>query len=213
MVIERLNSKYDSGDKVVIKKYIQIGESIDTSNRLGEWSEDMEYLKEKDYVVIEYVDNDGDYLIDGEWYITDYQIDGHYVEKYEEKESYQVGDRVVLDKELLKKNWTSTDEERDLLLAVDYITITDASFETAVFCKEIEMFVENKFIKGLYIDTISKFYIKMSGNDEDVLHINNYEKCKFKPIDTDSEYYQTEFEKWEAITLINKCPFLYRELL
>lgn len=213
MVIESLNSKYNTGDKVVIKKYIQIGESIDASNRLGEWSENMEYLKEKDYVVIEYVDNDGDYLIDGEWYITDYQIDGHYVEKYEEKESYQVGDRVVLDKELLKKNWTSTDEERDLLLAVDYITITNTSYQNAIFCKEIEMFIENKFIKGLYIDTISKFHIKMSGNDKDVLHINDYEKCKFKPIDESSEYYQTEFEKWEAITLINKSPFLFRDLL
>lgn len=111
------------------------------------------------------------------------------------------------------QNWTSTDEERDLLLAVDYITIINTSYQNAIFCKEIEMFIENKFIKGLYIDTISKFHIKMSGNDKDVLHIDDYEKCKFKPIDESSKYYQTEFEKWEAITLINKSPFLFRDLL
>lgn len=214
MTIEPLNSKYDAGDKVVINKYIKIGDLVGNVHPfIDEWSADMEYLKEKEYVVVEYVDNHGEYLIDGKWYLTDNEIEGYYVEKYEEIETYEVGDRVVLDKELLKKNWTSTDEERDLLLAVDYITITDTSFENAVFCKEIEMFVEYEFIKGLYIDTISKFHIKMSGNNEDVLHINNYAECKFKPIDSDSEYYQTEFEKWEAITLINKSPFLFRDLL
>lgn len=214
-MIRRIESVYGVGDKVVIDRNIQIGDTIVFSDFLTEWSEDMEYLKEKKYIVIERVDDEGDYWIENDQIcITDDEIDGRYVEKYEEKESYQVGDRVVLDKALLMKDSNFTDENRDLLLAVDYVTITDASFVNAIFCKEVEQFIEHDFIKGLYTETIDlKFHIKMAGNDDDVLHISVYDEYKFKPIDDDSEYYQTVFEKWEAITLINKCPFLYRKII
>lgn len=214
-MIKRIESAYDVGDKVVIYKDVRIGDYMGFSNFLAEWSEDMEYLKEKVYVVIEEVDEDGYYVIEnGKMCITNQEIDGLYVEKYEEKESYQVGDRVVLDKELLEENWTYTDESKELLLEVDYITITEVDFKNDFFCKEVEWVINNGFVKGLYTDTIElKFHIKMSGNDDDVLHINENDECKFKPIDDDSVNYQTEFEKWETIRLMSKCPFLYRELV
>lgn len=215
MIIKPMNNVYDAGDKVVIYKNIRIGDYMGFSNFIAEWSEDMEYLKEKDYVVIEEVDEDGNYVIEnGKICITNQEIDGLYTEKYEEKESYQVGDRVVLDKELLDENWFFTDESKELLLDIDYITITEVDFQNNFFCKEVEWVIHNDFVKGLYIDTIElKFHIKMSGNNDDVLHINEDEECKFKPIDADSVNYQTVFEKWEAITLMNKCPFLYKELI
>lgn len=214
-MIKRIESIYDVGDKVVIDKDVQIGHPIVFSDYWVEWAEDEEYLKEKDYVVIEEVIDEFGYVIEnGQIAITNQQLEGRYEEKFEEKESYQVGDRVVLDKELLDENWFFTDESKELLLNVDYITITEVDFQNNFFCKEVEWVIHNGFVKGLYTDTIElKFHIKMSGNDDDVLHINEDEECKFKPIDADSVNYQTVFEKWETIRLMSKCPFLYRELV
>lgn len=62
-------SKYKSGDKVVIRKDLEVG---------FEWCIDMDYLKEKDYVVIERVDDDGDYFVECEWYINDEMISHKY---------------------------------------------------------------------------------------------------------------------------------------
>lgn len=66
-------SKYKKGDKVVIRKDLEVDEYY------GDWylGIDKEYMKEKDYVVIEEV-NYGDYLVDDEWYITDEMISHKY---------------------------------------------------------------------------------------------------------------------------------------
>lgn len=72
-------SKYKAGDKVVIRKDLVVGE------RYGEldWLADKDYLKEKEYVMIEHLKDDRDYwVVDGFWYITDEMISHNYEEKY-----------------------------------------------------------------------------------------------------------------------------------
>lgn len=70
-------SKYGVGDKVVIRKDLVKGEKYGDV----EWWIEMNYLKEKDYVIIEYTDSDGDYRLENtHWYITDEMIAGLYDE-------------------------------------------------------------------------------------------------------------------------------------
>lgn len=80
-------SKYGIGDKVVIRKDLIVGEVYGNWT----WSAGKEYMKEKDYVVIERV-NDGDYWvedervdddyywIENEWLISEEMIEGLYEE-------------------------------------------------------------------------------------------------------------------------------------
>lgn len=69
-------SKYKKGDKVVIRKDLVDGEYY------GDWSwcDDKNFLKEKDYLVINCINQDGDYWVEGEWLITEEMIEGLYVE-------------------------------------------------------------------------------------------------------------------------------------
>lgn len=80
-------SKYKKGDKVVIRKDLVVGEVYGNWT----WSAGKEYMKEKDYVLIERVNdsdywvedkrvNDGDYWIENEWLISDEMIEGLYNE-------------------------------------------------------------------------------------------------------------------------------------
>lgn len=80
-------SKYKKGDKVVIRKDLVVGEVYGNWT----WSAGKEYMKEKDYVLIERVNdsdywvedkrvNDGDYWIENEWLILDEMIEGLYNE-------------------------------------------------------------------------------------------------------------------------------------
>lgn len=80
-------SKYKKGDKVVIRKDLIVGEVYGNWT----WSAGKEYMKEKDYVLIERVNdsdywvedkrvNDGDYWIENEWLISDEMIEGLYNE-------------------------------------------------------------------------------------------------------------------------------------
>lgn len=68
-------SKYGVEDKVVIRNDLVLGEGY---GGLG-WFTDKEYLKQKDYVVIEEIDDDGDYLVEGYW-INDEMISHRYGE-------------------------------------------------------------------------------------------------------------------------------------
>lgn len=73
--------EYKVGDKVVIRK------DLEDDERYGNWSwsDEKDFLKEKDYVVIEGVDNDGDYWIEGYWFwINDEMISHKYGEKSNE---------------------------------------------------------------------------------------------------------------------------------
>lgn len=66
-------SKYKKGDKVVIRKDLVLGEFY------GEWSWRIgnDFLKELDYVVIDFV-VDGHYVVENGWYITDEMISYKY---------------------------------------------------------------------------------------------------------------------------------------
>lgn len=68
-------SKYKKCDKLVIRKDLVVGELYGDIK----WWIDREYLKEKDYVIIEEVDTDGDYWIEGGYIcINDEIIEGLY---------------------------------------------------------------------------------------------------------------------------------------
>lgn len=69
-------SKYGVGDKVVIRKDLVVGEVYGGF----EWWSVMNYLKEKEYVVIKRVDEDDDYVVEDGWYINDEMIAGLYDE-------------------------------------------------------------------------------------------------------------------------------------
>lgn len=70
-------SKYNIDDKVVIRKDLVVGVEYDG----WYWSDDTEYMKEKDYVVIERVNVDGDYWIeDCNTFVSEEMIEGLYVE-------------------------------------------------------------------------------------------------------------------------------------
>lgn len=70
--------KYEVGDKVVIRKDLVVGEYY---GRLDWWTQNEEYMKELDYVVIKEVDEDGDYWVENAWYITEEMISHKYKEK------------------------------------------------------------------------------------------------------------------------------------
>lgn len=86
---------YNAGDKVVIRKDLEIG------NYYGDiyWGEGKEHLKEKEYVVIELVDDDGDYLVEYDlWYISIEMIEGLYEEPTVESIYYTDKFKQALDK-------------------------------------------------------------------------------------------------------------------
>lgn len=66
-------SKYNIGDKVVIRKDLEVDEYYGNFY----WFTAKEYMKEKDYVVIEKVD-DGYYSVEGGFWINDEIIEGLY---------------------------------------------------------------------------------------------------------------------------------------
>lgn len=66
-------SKYKKGDKVVIRKGLVVGKWYGN----WRWSAGKEYMKKKDYIVIDDVDEAGDYLINN-CYISKEMIQGLY---------------------------------------------------------------------------------------------------------------------------------------
>lgn len=73
---KRDNMKYQKGDKVVIRKELKVGEWYGNI----QWWDNGEPLKEKDFIVIDAVDEDGDYVINGGRYINDEMISHKYKE-------------------------------------------------------------------------------------------------------------------------------------
>lgn len=86
---------YKPGDRVVIRKDLIVGEYYGG----WEWRSNKNYLKELDYVVIDFL-VDGHYVVENGRYITDEMI----LHKYGEKRfdmKYQEGDKVVLKENLV----------------------------------------------------------------------------------------------------------------
>lgn len=69
-------SKYNVGDKVVIRKDLKVGWCYGKLD----WNRWMEYMKEEDYVVIEKDCEDGDYYTTDDFYISEEMIEGLYTE-------------------------------------------------------------------------------------------------------------------------------------
>lgn len=74
------NPKYKIGDKVVIRKDLKVGEWYSSLK----WWSGKEYLKEKDYVVINEVNYDGYYCIEDTRWISEEMISHKYGEKSNE---------------------------------------------------------------------------------------------------------------------------------
>lgn len=75
-------NKYNVGNKVVVREDLVVGECYGNFT----WSDEKEYMKEKDYVVIEKVDDDFDYLVEDEYWLTEEMIE----ELYEDGKLYHI---------------------------------------------------------------------------------------------------------------------------
>lgn len=114
-------SKYNVDDKVVIRKDLVVDEFYNGMY----WLEEMEYLKEKDYVVIYESCPVGDYYVD-DWYITEEMIS----HKYEESgNKYNKGDKVVIRKDLVVGEYygdITWRERKEYMKELDYVVIKEA---------------------------------------------------------------------------------------
>lgn len=129
-----IKTKYNIGDKVVIKKDLEVGEYSGV-----EWCIEMDYLKEKYYVVIERVDDDGDYFVECEWYINDEMIAGLY--EGNNKPKYKIGDKVLIPKILKLKCGN-----------LDYLVVTGYKYTHHYTTYELnnEFIIEERMLEGLY---------------------------------------------------------------
>lgn len=72
-------NKYNVGDKVVIRKDLVVDEYYGGFI----WYRNMQYMKEKNYVIIEQDFEGGFYWTTNEWVISDEMIEGLYGENFE----------------------------------------------------------------------------------------------------------------------------------
>lgn len=142
-------SKYGVGDKVVIRKDLIDGVEY---GDIKWWSEQMEYFKEKDYVVIERIDSRGNYRVeDSFWTITDEMIDDLYVENVvNNKTTYKIGDKVVIRKDLKVDNYYGGVQwwfEMERLESKDYVVIEEVD---DYYWIEDGYWISEEMIAGLY---------------------------------------------------------------
>lgn len=142
-------SKYNIGDKVVIRKDLKVGEWY---GGFG-WYKHNEYLKEKDYVVIDEVDAVGDYRVDGgSFWITNEMIEGLY-DEVNIKPKYKSGDKVVIRKDLIEGekygDWSWSDE-KDYMKKKDYIVIEEVDVDH--YWVEEYRIITDKMISHKYED-------------------------------------------------------------
>lgn len=127
--------KYRAGDKVVLRKDLEINTMYDGSS----WVENMTELAELPYVEIVEVDSHNlgkgtIYYIEGSEYVISNDMISHvYTEqgqRVEQTMKYQVGDKIVLRKDLVSGQsyglcfWTSW---MDYLVDRDYLTISEVN--------------------------------------------------------------------------------------
>lgn len=194
--------KYKHLDKVVIRKDLIHGECYGDV----EWWAKMDYLKEKDYVVIERVDEDGDYWIENDWCITDEMIEGLY-------------------KDVKKNVWYLDSEDGTYflnnLLGVDKWTLDET--------KEIKngkdmcyMLTEEEARKSPFFDKFKKhdpfeeklYYILVKGQDwEDRQFLNlEVESSRyFFDNDVETDGFKITFTEKEADEIIGNSSILYKE--
>lgn len=143
-------SKYKKGDKVVIRKDLVHGEYYGG----WFWSDKYYSFKEKAYIVIGEVYDDGVYSI-GDWIITDEMIEGLYdeVNVMNIKPKYKSGDKVVIRKDLIEGekygDWSWSDE-KDYMKKKDYIVIEEVDVDH--YWVEEYRIITDKMISHKYED-------------------------------------------------------------
>lgn len=160
-------NKYKKGDKVVIRKDLVHGKMY---GGFG-WYEYKEYMKEKDYVVIEEVVF-GDYVVEGRWLISEKMIEGLYNDEnvVNIKLKYNVGDKVLIPK-ILKSKCSN----------LDYLVVTGYKYSHHCTTYELndEYVIEGRLLEGFYEDYNNKIdynnieYINYKMQHED-LHQSIY---------------------------------------
>lgn len=191
-------SKYKNGDKVVIRKDLKVGEVY------GEcyWCDGTEYMKEKDYVVIEGVDEDGDFLVEGGWCINDEMIEGLY-------------------KDVKKYVWYLVSEDGAYFLCFDgaVYKYNSPANEDLKKSKHISfLLTEEEARKSPFFDKFEKhdpfekwYYIHMKGNNTECLNLNVIEGRY--SMDDNDEYgpHKVKFNEKEADEIIGTSTILYKE--
>lgn len=189
--------KYKKGEKVVIRKDLEIGKDYGDF----EWHVGKEHLKEKDYVVISKYYGEA-YEID-ECIITDEMIEGLYkdVKKYvwyldSEGGAYFLNNLLGADK------WTS-DEVKEIKNGKDacYLLTEEKARKSPFFDKFAK---HDPFKEKLY-------YIRMKGNQKDYL-ISNTNDGEYFMYDND-EYipFKSTFTEEECNEIIGNSSILYKE--
>lgn len=144
--------KYKVGDKVVIRKDLKVGEWYGDLY----WANAKEYMKEKNYVVIEEVDKDGSYWVEEYWIITDEMIEG----LYEEEKAMTIEDVKKLIENYFDKNVSKID---DVILD----SKSRYNFESK-YMNEYEIELQEKKVK------INKLLLELLKLDDELKSMVNY---------------------------------------
>lgn len=136
-------SKYKKGDKVVIRKDLELGGKYGELYCLGR----MIRLKEKDYVVIKEVE--GGYYWIGDFFVNDELIEGLYEGNIKPK--YNVGDKVLIPKILKSKCGK-----------LDYLVVTELTYTPSYdsYVLNDEFIIEGRSLEGLYEDSNNQLNYK-----------------------------------------------------
>lgn len=190
--------EYKKGDKVVIRKDLEVGKWYGKLK----WTESKDYLKEKDYVVIKRVDSDGDHVIKGGLCITVEMIQG----LYEEDKSYI---------------WYLDSEDGTYFLCFDGAIYKIGSPTNEEFKKGKHagyLLTEEEARKSPFFDKFKKhdpfeeklYYIRMKGNSEYLNYNTNSEEYILSNKITISGF-KTEFTEEECDEIIGTSSILYKE--
>lgn len=191
--------EYKKGDKVVIRKDLEVGKWYGKLK----WTESKDYLKEKDYVVIKRVDSDGDHVIKGGLCITVEMIQG----LYEEDKSYI---------------WYLDSEDGTYFLCFDGAIYKIGSPTNEEFKKGKHagyLLTEEEARKSPFFDKFKKhdpseeklYYIRMKGNEKDYLNLDLNDGEYY--MDDADEYgtHKTKFTKKECDEIVGTSSILYKE--
>jgi len=208
-------SKYKVGDKVVIRKDL-----IDCKY-YGNWfwSKGKEHLKEKDYVVINEVDNDGDYWIEDDWCISNEMIDGLYEE--EKEMGVKAGDKVRVIKDVKycntinKGGIVEIDRIRGDIFYVKDHKFNDMESQLFLFESEFELVKENKkyiwyldsedgtyFLNNiLVVEKWCSHETEEIKNGKDICYLLTEEEAKQSPFFDKFKKHDPSEEKWYYIRM------------
>lgn len=194
--------EYKNGDKVVIRKDLEVGKWYGKLK----WTESKDYLKEKDYVVIKRVDSDGDHVIESGLCITVEMIQG----LYEEDKSYI---------------WYLDSEDGTYFLCFDGAIYKIGSPTNEEFKKGKHagyLLTEEEARKSPFFDKFKKhdpfeeklYYILVKGQDwEDRQFLNlEVESSRyFFDNDVETDGFKITFTEKEANEIIGTSSILYKE--